>query len=87
LDYALNDLNNKWKHYSWEEFPTELYREYFKLEDEYRQHYDGEYWEWWNELEDDIIDLINKLLPEDAVCLLNPDDPGTVVIWNRDDEF
>lgn len=36
----------------------------------------------WNELEDEIIEFINQMLPDGVVCMLIEDDPGTVTIWD-----
>jgi hypothetical protein len=86
LDEADILMNIMYKKSSWREFNTELYKEYWRLNDEYRHAYQKEDYEHWYELENDVIDLINDLLPDDVVCVLHPDDPGTVVIWDVSDD-
>lgn len=44
-----------------------------------------EEWEWWGELRDELIDTINDAL-EGQYIGFNPDDPGTVCVWDDDDE-
>lgn len=69
----------------------EKYRE---LRAEYREHSSKEIprpplvhpeneYEFWPEVEDEAIDLITDLLPDDWYCTIHPDDPGTVVIGRR----
>jgi hypothetical protein len=88
LDYALSLLPSKTN------FKLAEYRE---LRLEYKIHEAQEIphpplvhpeneWEHWNELEDDVIALINELLPEPWIMTIHPDDPGTVVIWDSNDD-
>lgn len=71
------------------ESPTKsvlLLHKYEELEREYNHWYLAEDTvEFWHELEDEIIELCNDILPDDVVMLLHPDDPGTIVIWHREE--
>jgi hypothetical protein len=77
LDYAHDEVLNQAQinhaFERWTEFYTEI-----------TVNWSDEEFEWWS-LEDDIIDFINEMLPVDCICLIHPDDPGTVVIWERND--
>jgi hypothetical protein len=37
-------------------------------------------WEFWHEWEDDIIDEINRVLPDEYVCTLGEAQPGDVIV-------
>jgi len=81
LDEANTMLDRMYKDLEWQDFPTTEYKEYYRLLEEYAHAYCKEDYPFWHELEDEVIDLLNKLLPDGQICLLSPDDPGTVVIW------
>lgn len=83
LDYANVCLDKAYKAEGWRTFPIELYKKFHELEEEYRFRYLQEDWAFWHELEDEVMNLINDLLPEDHVCMLVPDDPGTVIVCPR----
>ena len=87
LDYANSLLDKAYRTNTWDTFPSGSYVRFFQLEEEYRNNYEehDEFFEW-HSLEDDIIALVNDVLPEDVVMLLHPDDPGTIVIWDVNDE-
>jgi hypothetical protein len=36
--------------------------------------------EFWTEFEDDVISLINDMLPDDYICTVGEFDPGTVIV-------
>lgn len=57
------------------------YKKFTNLDSESRIH--NEDWEHWHELEDDVIELINDVLPDEYICMLHPDELGTVCIWVR----
>lgn len=42
--------------------------------------------EFWNEIEDETIEEINALLPDDHVCTLGESQPGEVIVRERDRE-
>lgn len=42
--------------------------------------------EGWNEVEDDVIGLINDVLPSGLICVCGEVEPGTVVVRERDEE-
>lgn len=67
-------LREEWREYSAQETPRPPL-----------VHPDDEF-EFWHEVEDDVMALISDLLPDPWYCTLHPDDPGTVVIWNSEDD-
>jgi hypothetical protein len=43
--------------------------------------------EWWNELEDNIIEVINDVLPDHLTCTLGEPNPGDVVVSERTEDY
>lgn len=61
-----------------------LWDRYYNLLHESKTH--DEDHEFWNEIEDDVIDLINDLLPQEYICELHPAESGTVGIWLAEED-
>jgi len=53
---------------------------YNELNKEYQVHLDEPEFEYWCEIEDDVIELISDALPIGWVCELAEHDPGTVLV-------
>ena len=81
LDEAKVLIDEHYKKSSWDTFNCELYKKYHQLENEYRHQYKNEDYEFWGEIEDEVIELINDLLPADYICELHE---GDVTISHAD---
>lgn len=46
----------------------------------------GQLFDWWHELEDNIIELINDGLPAHLACIIGEPEPGTVIVTEREGE-
>lgn len=84
LDYAEFLLNEEQDRRPRRDDYEKLLSLWFDLRRDYENHSDE--FEFWNEIEDDLIYLCSDLLPDPWYVTINPDDSGTVVIWSHEDE-
>jgi hypothetical protein len=87
LNVAESEIARHYTTDTWDEFPAHLYKKNFELSDEYITARQSDFYESWNELEDDIMELITDLLPAGWYCGLVDDDPGTVAIQEVEEDI
>lgn len=86
-DERVRDLLDFTKYVIEKEYRQDLITDWHLLDMEYLNTYKTlGFFEFWHEIEDDVIDLMNQALPDDVICLLHPDDPGSIVVWDMSDE-